>query len=96
MWALGIILFELYTKERPKLIDIKSPKKLEIPSDIPPLIKTLIEKLLIKNPANRPTAQDILMHPEMREHIFNVLKKFDAINVELANKIFEHLSEILQ
>lgn len=48
MWALGIILFELTTKQKPitEIIEITDPKPIEITSSLPPLIKTLVEMLL--------------------------------------------------
>ena len=44
MWALGIILFELTTKQHPisKVVEITDPDPLQIPSSLPPLIRALI------------------------------------------------------
>ena len=69
MWALGIILFELTTKQQPisQIIEITDPKPIKIPSTLPPLIRTLVEKLLDKNPATRPSAIEILNLPEVIE-----------------------------
>jgi serine/threonine protein kinase len=62
MWALGIILFELTTKKHPisKENDITDGNPIEIPSTVPPLIRTLIAKLLDKNPESRPSAAELL------------------------------------
>jgi serine/threonine protein kinase len=62
MWALGIIIFEMATKKHPisKEIDIIDSNQIEIPSNIPPLIGTVIAKLLDKNPSIRPSAADLL------------------------------------
>jgi serine/threonine protein kinase len=69
LWALGIILFELTTKQQPiqKIIEISDPNPINIPSTLPPLIRTLVEKLLDKNPATRPSAEEILSYPEVIE-----------------------------
>lgn len=69
MWALGIILYELSTKKHPisKESDITNSDPLEIPSTIPPFIKFLITQLLNKNPANRPSAEELLNLPELNE-----------------------------
>ena len=50
MWALGLILFELTTKTFPmsNIPQIFDDIPLEIPDDVPPLIKTLLEQLLNK------------------------------------------------
>jgi serine/threonine protein kinase len=62
MWALGLILFELTTKTFPmsNIPQIFDDIPLEIPDDVPPLIKTLLEQLLNKNPAIRPSAEELL------------------------------------
>jgi serine/threonine protein kinase len=62
MWALGIILFELTTKQQPiqQIIEITDPKPIKIPSTLHPLIRNLVEKLLDKNPETRPSAEEIL------------------------------------
>lgn len=71
MWALGVILFELQTKKRPfnNISDITDANQLEIPFDIPPLIRTIIAILLDKEPANRPSAKELLNQPELVEPI---------------------------
>lgn len=77
MWAAGIILFELTTKTHPisKIIEITDPNPINVPSTISsPLIRTLIEKLLDKNPATRPSAEEILNLPEVIEAGNNLAK----------------------
>jgi serine/threonine protein kinase len=39
----------------------------EIPSTLPPLIGNLIKNLLEKNPATRPSAEELLNLPELKE-----------------------------
>jgi serine/threonine protein kinase len=62
MWALGIILYELATRQHPisKETDITDGNPIKIPSTVPPLIRALIAKLLEKNPAKRPSAAEVL------------------------------------
>lgn len=75
MWALGIILYELATKKHPisKENDITDANPIKIPSTVPPLIGTLIGKLLEKNPTNRPSAAVVMSYPEVKEAIKNLL-----------------------
>jgi serine/threonine protein kinase len=58
MWALGIILFELTTKKHPipYIKQIFDENPIDIPENLPPLIRTLIKLLLDKNPITRPSA----------------------------------------
>jgi hypothetical protein len=44
MWALGIILYELTNKKHPvsKENDITDSKAIEIPSNVPPLFRSII------------------------------------------------------
>ena len=44
MWALGLILLELTTKKHPisNVTQIFDENPLEIPNDVPPLIKSLL------------------------------------------------------
>lgn len=92
MWALGIILFEMSTKKHPitKEIDIFDSNPLEIPSTVPPLIASLLAKLLEKNPEIRPSAAELLNLPEVNEAVRNLYEKINAIDPEVASKIFEN------
>jgi serine/threonine protein kinase len=64
MWALGVILYQLYANKLPfegssyyntmKLISEGEPSPL--PSAVSPLVKEIIAKLLDKNPETRPAA----------------------------------------
>jgi serine/threonine protein kinase len=75
MWALGIILYELSTKELPFVRDtekqllaaITDDQPPELPASVPPVIKTIINSLLDKNPDSRPDATTILNIPEVKE-----------------------------
>jgi serine/threonine protein kinase len=71
MWALGIILYQLIASyEHPfrgenvfaLAIAIKDnePDLTKLPSTVSPFIKDIIEKLLKKNPDDRPSAQTLL------------------------------------
>jgi len=61
IWALGIILHEMVTGRTPfdrwnYQESIKEPPTLE---DLPPNLSKLIQKMLSKNPAERPTAKEV-------------------------------------
>ena len=75
MWALGIILFELATKKHPISLEtqITDANPLEIPSTIPPLLRTLIGNLLDKNPATRPSAIEVLKLPDVNGAVMNLV-----------------------
>lgn len=70
IWALGVIVFELATLERPfdamlmhqlvfKIVHGGLPK---MPTDYPPELTELLTSILQKDPMMRPTAKDILKH----------------------------------
>ena len=92
MWALGIILFELTTKQQPisQIIEITDHKPIKIPSTLPPLIKALLEKLLDKNPATRPSAIEILNLPEVIEAGNRLAQQIKDIDPEMAAQIFRN------
>jgi serine/threonine protein kinase len=75
MWALGIILCELATKKHPISLEtqITDANPLEIPSTIPPLLRTLIANLLDKNPATRPSAIEVLKLPDVNGAVMNLV-----------------------
>jgi serine/threonine protein kinase len=69
MWALGVILYQLFSNKLPfeaesyfetmKLISESEPAPL--PSTVSPFIKEIITKLLKKNPESRPDAKEFLL-----------------------------------
>ena len=75
MWALGIILFELTTKQPPFVRDteklllnaITDDQPPELPHSVSPLLKAIIYSLLDKTPETRPDATKILNLPEVKE-----------------------------
>jgi serine/threonine protein kinase len=77
MWALGIILYQLFSNKHPfegpnfyetmKLIRESEPAPL--PSNLSTFIRKLIEKLLDKNPDNRPSPEELFSFKEIRDHI---------------------------
>ena len=91
MWALGIVLFELTAKKHPieRVVQITDSNAIKVPSSFPPLIKTLIEKLLDKNPLTRPSAEEILNLAELNEAVNNLADKIKAIDPTMASKIFQ-------
>ena len=64
MWALGVILFQLFTGKLPFEADnnfdimklIRESEPAPLPSIVSPFIKEIISKLLDKNPEARPDA----------------------------------------
>ena len=61
---------------------------MEIPSTLPPLIGNLIKNLLEKNPAARPSAEELLNLPELKEAANKLAKQIKAIDPNMASKIF--------
>jgi serine/threonine protein kinase len=69
MWALGVILYQLFSNKLPfeaasyfetmKLISESEPAPL--PSTVSLFIKEIITKLLNKNPESRPDANELLL-----------------------------------
>jgi serine/threonine protein kinase len=60
MWALGVILYQLFSNKLPfegkfiEMIDlIRKSEPASLPSTVSPFIKEIIAKLLDKNPDNR-------------------------------------------
>ena len=91
MWALGIILHELATKTLPfnNESEILSPQKVDVPSTVPPLIRSLICILLDKNPETRPDAEQLLNQPELLEAVKDLGNKIKEVDPEMAQKIME-------
>ena len=73
LWALGVIIFQLYTNQLPfcgKNEDLTFEKikkgEFQIPQKVPDEVKDLINKLLILNPLKRlgsANIQELLDHP---------------------------------
>ncbi|CAJ1037327.1 putative Protein tyrosine kinase/Protein kinase domain/Kinase-like/PH domain containing protein [Leishmania utingensis] len=81
MWSLGVILYELLTLHRP----FKGPSQREIlqqvlygkydpfPCPVSSTMKALLDPLLSKNPADRPTTQQLL-HTEFLKYVANLFQ----------------------
>lgn len=77
VWAVGVILFELATLARPFeagsipaiMMKIAAGERQPAPSDVDPQIRQLIGELLAVDPAERPTADDLLRRPAVSERI---------------------------
>lgn len=70
VWSCGVILFAMacgylpfYDKNNNKLFKLILRNKIEIPSHVPFKIKDLIKKILVTNPQNRITMEQIKSHP---------------------------------
>ena len=66
VWALGVIIYELATLERPNFLGNKEPKDVFIDGWKPDLsaikddfIRTLLERIFVLNPEKRPTAGEL-------------------------------------
>lgn len=61
MWAVGIILYELYTGEHPfnSIIDICLQPPKPLPSHVPEDVADILTRLLDKKPARRLTAIEV-------------------------------------
>jgi serine/threonine protein kinase len=81
MWALGVILYQLFFNKLPfeaesnfetmKLISESEPEPLL--STVSPFIKEIISKLLNKNSENRSDAQELLVDEEIRPYINKII-----------------------
>ena len=95
IWSLGCVLYELCTLRRPftgrNVSDImrniisRTPRK--IPSHYSSEMQQLIDIMLDKNPENRPTINDILKLPLIRNKAVALLGKTLA-NAELNHGVF--------
>ena len=81
MWALGVMLYQLFSNKHPfeaatyfdtmNLIRNREPAPL--PSTVSPFIKEVIAKLLDKNPESRLDAQELLLKDEVRPYIQKII-----------------------
>ncbi|MBZ3875091.1 Sperm motility kinase 2B [Sciurus carolinensis] len=74
VWSLGVILFYMLTGKCPfrdifhwELARRIVEGRYHIPDSVPPLARRLIRRMLSANPMKRPTAEQILQHPWLRE-----------------------------
>ncbi|CCW69951.1 unnamed protein product, partial [Phytomonas sp. Hart1] len=103
MWSLGVILYELLTLHRP----FKGPSQREImqqvlydrydhfPCPVSNSMKELLETLLSKNPADRPTTQQLLQTDFMK-YVANLFEEIvsnsDAIKPSDRKEIIRQLA----
>ena len=74
IWSIGILMFELLSgyspfvaKSNQELYQNIKRLKIQWPTDMPPLAKNLISKILKLNPLDRPTFEEILDHQWFRQ-----------------------------
>lgn len=95
IWSLGILLFEMYHKKAP--FTGRSPKdiyncilkrRIAYSPSLCPLARDLIEKLLMIEPSQRPTIEQIYDHPYFKKFPFFKINTIDPKAV--SNKAFRH------
>ncbi|KAA6359446.1 MAG: hypothetical protein EZS28_045027, partial [Streblomastix strix] len=80
IWALGILIYQLLVLKHPFIGDLEQPKSItdkmmiqrilndepqELPAHFPESLRNLIKRMLLKNPTQRITAEQILNIPEV-------------------------------
>ena len=81
MWALGVMLYQLFSNKHPfeaatyfdTMNLIKNREPAPLPSTVSPFIKEVIAKLLDKNPESRLDAQELLLKDEIRPYIQKII-----------------------
>jgi serine/threonine protein kinase len=102
IWSLGVLMFELLAGRPPFVYkgdtailynDIKN-LKIRWTDDFPILAKNLISKILRLKSTERPTLDDILLHPWFRETTC-IKPVLEAYNYDPASKLRSHLIHCL-
>lgn len=95
IWSLGILLFEMYHKKAP--FTGRSPKdiyncilkrRISFSPTLCPLARDLIDKLLVIEPSQRPTIDQIYAHPYFKKFPFFKINTIDP--KAISNKSFRH------
>ena len=91
MWSTGICICTYVGQKVPFFADaeiemqINSQKdQLVLPDDFSPELQTLLHKLLAKDPSERPTVQEALQYPWLKDNPF--LKKIEKNDAESEKK----------
>ena len=92
IWSLGVIIYEIITKQHPypsenkfELIkNLKSDKKIVIPNFIEPSLNNLLTRLLDKNPETRISWSNIFSHEWFLENVVdnNIVNKSRSNSLE--------------
>ena len=84
IWALGVLLYEMYHGHAPfrgtrmdTVMNAIMKKVVSFKKSLPPGIKDLIMKILVFEPKDRPTVEDILNHSSIVEYV-EIRKAIDA------------------
>lgn len=77
IWSLGIMVIEMVDGEPPffnepplqamRRIREMPPPKLKNAHKISPKLQSFLDKMLVRDPAQRATAQELLQHPFLRQ-----------------------------
>ncbi|KAA6397888.1 MAG: putative NEK protein kinase [Streblomastix strix] len=96
VWGIGIILSELLAKRHPFLDEkekdkisseelvrrITQEEPVEIPQKYPELMRNLIKRMLIKDPQQRITSNEILAVPQVASKLFTAINNGEYISLD--------------
>lgn len=102
IWALGVILYEFLTFKHPFWVEdalsigaITNDRPFNEPKAVSPFIKSLLEKLLDKNPKTRFSTSQLLNIEEIKTYAQNLIKKIGESDPEYGQQLNEQLTEFM-